>query len=103
MESPVFSSDTNLLDKQEFIPDGFQFGIEILNDNFTPMIFVVKVFQEQLGMDEESAIEHMIKIHKKGGILISYNSLEEAVEKVELIKCESKELDNEFRIRAVSA
>jgi hypothetical protein len=36
----VFSADTSLITIPRFVPAGFVHGIEILNDNSTPMEFV---------------------------------------------------------------
>jgi hypothetical protein len=42
-QSPVFPPETSLLQVEGFVPAGFLCGIEIMNDNLTPMAFVVSV------------------------------------------------------------
>lgn len=77
-ESPVFDRDTRLIDIPEFVPDGFRYGIEILNDDTTPIEFVVDVLQMYLGLSENQAIDTTLKIHLKGGTILPCDSLETA-------------------------
>ncbi len=41
-------------------------NVLILNDDYTPMDFVVYVFEEFFDMDHESAIGLMLRIHNEG-------------------------------------
>ena len=68
--SRTFSPDTRLARLQEFRPEGFAPGIEILNDNSTPMEFVVMALLKHLGMSKEEAVELMLSAHTKGGVII---------------------------------
>lgn len=38
----------------------------LLNDDFTPMDFVVTVIQKFFGMDREQATRIMLKVHREG-------------------------------------
>lgn len=42
------------------------YQVLILNDDFTPMEFVVQVIQEFFGKDRETATQIMLKIHLEG-------------------------------------
>lgn len=42
------------------------FKVMLLNDDFTPMDFVVAVVQKFFGMDREQATRIMLKVHREG-------------------------------------
>lgn len=42
------------------------YAVVLLNDDFTPMDFVVEILQEYFALDEEQATEIMLSIHYKG-------------------------------------
>ncbi len=68
--SVILPPETSLLSLAEFIPLGFKCGVEILNDNATPMEFVVSVLSSHLGLTRTEAIRTMLTIHYKGGALL---------------------------------
>ncbi len=74
----VFPPETSLLEFPEFVPSGFRQGIEILNDDSTPMQFVTAVLGSNLGVDAANAERMMIDIHVSGGALLPTQSLAEA-------------------------
>lgn len=43
-----------------------RFKVILLNDDFTPMDFVVEVLQTFFGMDRENATRVMLSVHTKG-------------------------------------
>jgi ATP-dependent Clp protease adaptor protein ClpS len=100
--SPVFPRETSLLAARGFLPDGFRCGIEILNDNRTPMEFVVSVLQSGVGMSRDEAIRLMLEIHRKGGKLIPLQTLEESRRVAELIVAEARGKNHPLVCRAVS-
>jgi ATP-dependent Clp protease adapter protein ClpS len=67
--SVVLPPGTSLLSIQELVPANFRCGVEILNDNSTPMEFVVEILQSQLKLAYAEAIPAMLDIQKKGGRL----------------------------------
>lgn len=83
--SPVFSPDTRLLSREGFKPDNFTVGIEILNDNTTPMDFVVEMLINVLDLDASKALDAMAEIHVNGGKLFSMPNEKAAVKAVQLI------------------
>ena len=84
------SPETSLLKRDGFLPAGFRCGIEILNDNATPMEFVVSVLQSYIGLDRNAAIKTMLTIHKKGGIMLPIDSFDESRRIAELISAEAR-------------
>lgn len=74
----VFPPETSLLEFPEFMPSGFRQGIEILNDDSTPMQFVTSVLSAVLAMSAADAERTMIDIHVSGGALLATQSLAEA-------------------------
>lgn len=77
-QSPVFPPETRLLDKPGFRPPDFVQGIEILNDQTTPMEFVVNTLMTHLKLTQSEAIVKMLHIHNTGGLLIPLPSAQEA-------------------------
>ncbi len=76
--SPVLPPDTSLISIPEFVPPGFTQGIEILNDNKTPMKFVADVLMTHAGLSPEEANRTMLAIHKRGGTLTPTASSDDA-------------------------
>ena len=68
--SITFAPDTRLLRLRDFRPDGFSSGIEVLNDNTTPMEFVVRMLVNHLQVSRDDAVRLMVSIHVRGGLLL---------------------------------
>jgi ATP-dependent Clp protease adapter protein ClpS len=77
--SLTFPPETRLTQLEGFTPPGFSTGIEILNDNTTPMEFVVGVLASQLQISRDEATKLTKAIHAKGGLLIPLSTYEHAV------------------------
>jgi ATP-dependent Clp protease adapter protein ClpS len=99
--SPVFPPDTSLLRMKWFVPAGFLSGIEIMNDNLTPMAFVVSVMQKCVGLSESDAIRTMLDIHRNGGVLYPLPSFDEAKRVAELVTAEAHSKNHPLICRAV--
>ena len=76
--SATFRSETRLADLDGFKPHGFMTGIEILNDNSTPMEFVVSTLSAHLQVPQDEAIKLMLQIHANGGLMIALPTHEQA-------------------------
>jgi ATP-dependent Clp protease adaptor protein ClpS len=61
------------------------FQVVMLNDDFTPMEFVVFVLQEHFRHDIESATQIMLKIHHEGRGVCGVYTKDVAATKVELV------------------
>ena len=101
-KSPIFPRDTSLLEMNQFVPAGFISGIEDLNDDKTPMEFVVKILTGYLEMNQEQAVKAMLHIHNHGGMLFKIEPFERAAEIAERISVEASEQNYPFVCRTVS-
>lgn len=64
------------------------YKVVILNDDYTPMEFVVYVLQSYFGMEEELAVKIMLNIHQKGRGVCGVFSREIAEMKVrDVLEC----------------
>ena len=97
-----FARNVSLLQLPGFMPKGFVNGVEILNDNTTPMEFVVRVLQNHANLDRKASIQTMLTIHYKGGILLPFESLEFAERVANLISTEASAHNHQLICRAVS-
>jgi ATP-dependent Clp protease adaptor protein ClpS len=61
------------------------YQVVMLNDDFTPMEFVVMVLQEYFKLDLDSATLVMLKIHHEGRAVCGVFSKDVAATKVELV------------------
>ena len=58
------------------------YKVMLLNDDYTPMEFVVIVLERFFGMNQAQAFEIMLKVHKKGLAVVGVFSHEVAETKV---------------------
>ncbi len=100
--SRLMSPDTSVTSIAELVPAGFTQGIEILNDNATPMDFVVAVLVAHLGLSLEDSRHTMLAIHERGGALIPTPSLAEAQRIALQITTEAAKNGHPLICRAVS-
>ncbi len=61
------------------------FQVVMLNDDFTPMEFVVMVLQQYFKLDLEAATQVMLKIHHEGRAVCGVFTKDVAATKVELV------------------
>ena len=99
--SPIFPEETRLISRKGFKPKNFLVGVEILNDNRTPMDLVVHVLTTHLQMQQDEAAKVMLEIHRKGGKLISLPDLETAEIAATAITADSHERGFNLICRAV--
>lgn len=99
----IFPSDTTLLSMPELVPEGFETGVEILNDATTPMELVVALLREHVGLSVKEATKVMLEIHMKGGVLIPCESLLEAQKVAAGIASGANENGHQLVCRAVEA
>jgi len=101
--SPVFEPTRRLLTIAELVPEGFVDGIEILNDDSTPMEFVVEMLECHAGLSREAAIASMLDIHKRGGMLVSMPDRKSAEAAAEAIASATHAQRHSLVCRAVSS
>lgn len=61
------------------------FKVLLLNDDYTPMDFVVVVLQKFFGMNREQATRIMLKVHREGAGICGVFPRDVAATKVELV------------------
>jgi ATP-dependent Clp protease adaptor protein ClpS len=61
-----FKDDTTLEVQRSKLKPPPMFKVMLLNDDYTPMEFVVIVLQKFFGMTRERATQVMLKVHRKG-------------------------------------
>ena len=66
------------------------FQVVLLNDDYTPMEFVVMVLQEYFNRDLETATQIMLKIHHDGRGVCGVYSKDVAGTKVELVSAAAR-------------
>lgn len=66
------------------------YQVVMLNDDFTPMEFVIIVLQELFGKDRETATQIMLKIHHEGRGVCGVFTKDVAATKVELVLAASR-------------
>ncbi len=66
------------------------YQVVLLNDDFTPMEFVVMVLQEYFNRDLETATQIMLKIHHDGRGVCGVYSKDVAATKVELVSAAAR-------------
>jgi len=67
------------------------YKVLLLNDDFTPMDFVVAVLQKFFGMDREQATRIMLKVHNEGRGLCGVYPRDIAATKVEQVAAFARE------------
>ena len=61
------------------------FKVLLLNEDYTPMDFVIVVLQKFFGMSREQATRIMLKVHKEGAGICGVFPRDVAATKVELV------------------
>ena len=67
------------------------YTVLLLNDDFTPMDFVVHVLQMFFSMDRERAMQIMLKVHMEGQGICGIYSRDVAATKVEQVTAYARE------------
>jgi len=67
------------------------FKVLILNDDYTPMDFVIIVLQKFFALDREKATKVMLKVHREGRGVCGIFSKDVAATKVELVRSFAKQ------------
>ena len=61
------------------------YQVVLLNDDYTPMEFVVAIIQEYFSKDRETAMQIMLKVHRDGKGICGIYTKDVAETKVELV------------------
>jgi len=98
----IFPPQTSLLTLPGFVPSGFKCGVEILNDNGTPMEFVVSALSTHLGISYKDSVRTMLSIHSRGGAIVSMSSMKEAERVARAVTADAAKHNYPLVCRAVS-
>ena len=83
---------TPVLERQESrVKPPPMYQVVLLNDDYTPMEFVVEVLQKFFGMDRERATQVMLKVHREGRGVCGIYPHDVAATKVEQVSSFSRE------------
>lgn len=85
----------------KMVPLGFITGLEIVNDDKTPMEFVVGTLDRHLGMPRADAVALMLQIHGSGGALVPLASMERAQALAAQIEADARSAGHPLVCRAV--
>jgi len=78
--------DGTVLERQEQkLKPPSMFKVVLLNDDFTPMEFVIMVIQQYFNKDRETASQIMLKVHREGRGICGVYSRDVAATKVEQV------------------
>jgi ATP-dependent Clp protease adaptor protein ClpS len=78
--------DGTVLERQEQkLKPPSMFKVVLLNDDFTPMEFVIMVIQQYFNKDRETASQIMLKVHRDGRGICGVYSRDVAATKVEQV------------------
>lgn len=76
---------TVLARKEQKLKPPAMYHVLLLNDDYTPMEFVVAVIQEYFNKDRETATQIMLKVHRDGKGMCGVYPKDIACTKVELV------------------
>lgn len=67
------------------------YQVLLLNDDYTPMEYVVYIIQEQFNKDMETAMQIMLKVHTEGRGVCGVYTKDVALTKVEMVLTHAKQ------------
>ena len=85
------------LDEEIDMPKMYK--VLLLNDDYTPMDFVIEILMDIFGKDESEAIDLMLNVHEKGKAVCGIYVYDIAETKVVQVQNRAKE--NEFPLKTI--
>lgn len=67
------------------------YKVKLLNDDFTPMDFVVEILEKFFGKDRDQAMRLMLQVHNEGAAICGIYSLDVAETKVRQVTTLARE------------
>lgn len=67
------------------------YQVLLLNDDYTPMEFVVFIIQEQFNKDVDTAMQIMMKVHVEGRAVCGVYTKDVALTKVDMVLTHAKQ------------
>ncbi len=84
-EDDIFNNDLAVQEQKPKLKRPSLYKVILLNDDFTPMEFVVDVLKTFFGMNDEKATQVMLHVHTRGVGICGVFSRDIAETKVELV------------------
>jgi len=81
--------DTSLIYSGNEKPS-FNYGVEILNDDITPMAFAIDILKSIVGLNENNAVTATLRIHALGKVIIMLPNQTEATSAANKIDAQAK-------------
>lgn len=88
---PRTDADTVLERTTQAVKPPSMYKVLLLNDDFTPMEFVVLILQEYFGKDRELATQIMLTVHREGKGVCGIFTRDIAATKVELVSTHARQ------------
>ncbi|MBT7307970.1 MAG: ATP-dependent Clp protease adapter ClpS [Gammaproteobacteria bacterium] len=88
---PKQGDELDLQEASTPLKEPVRYQVILLNDDFTPMEFVVEVLQQFFRMDEEQATQVMLHVHTRGKGVCGTFSREIAESKVAQVNIHARE------------
>jgi ATP-dependent Clp protease adaptor protein ClpS len=82
---------TAIAEREQQLKPPSMFVVLLLNDDYTPMEFVVAIIQEYFQKDRETAMQIMLKVHRDGKGVCGVYLKDIASTKVELVLRHARE------------
>jgi ATP-dependent Clp protease adaptor protein ClpS len=89
---PAGENDTSIVLKERVLTQKPRlYGVYLLNDDYTPMEFVVHILEKYFNKDHAAATDLMLKVHNEGRALCGIYPYEIAETKVTLVTEEARQ------------
>jgi len=84
-------------------PGAVPHAVEVQNDDYTPMLFVVRLLKQCFGLNHDEAVQTVLKIHGEGKAVIGTASEHQAREIAEYMVCQAQKYGHPLKCESVSA
>ncbi|MBY4897281.1 ATP-dependent Clp protease adapter ClpS [Cupriavidus sp. AU9028] len=88
---PQRDADTVIERQEQALKPPSMYKVVLLNDDYTPMEFVVMILQQYFGRDRETATQIMLTVHREGKGVCGIYTRDIAATKVELVSTHARQ------------
>ncbi len=88
---PQREAGTVLERKEQALKPPAMYKVVLLNDDYTPMEFVVMILQQYFSRDRETATQIMLTVHREGKGVCGIYTRDIAATKVELVSTHARQ------------